>query len=354
MEKPPFEQKFELYSKLTSSTDILTRIDPSRSTTQTSSYAPNPSVDYHIPGQPSIRLNNHAEIYKHLKDEFITERLDKFEPHLWLIAKPDSAHISSLTEHIVRGRNIIISEDPGLHLVWIHDRVFMKPIPKYMFSHAFWKFYLTSAHSSIAEDERRKILRAAVGFLRTYVYPIRHKSDYILAQSDEHRLISQKISFSAFIRFIEAFRIDDGMVSPRYQFGQLRLTRLNFWIRILFFEYAYMKVHGQYGDYAARFYGPFLLIFATFSVLLAAMQVGLASLSTQAMGSWDVLVSVSRWFSIVTLVIVILTISLLMVALAFLGVRESSFAIKKKYIDRRRDPQKIAAMADVEKRSTKK
>jgi hypothetical protein len=42
----------------------------------------------------------------------------------------------------MKRREIVVTEDPRLHLVWIYDRVFIKPLPKYLLSHDFWQIYL--------------------------------------------------------------------------------------------------------------------------------------------------------------------------------------------------------------------
>ena len=82
----------------------------------------------HLPGQPWVELED-ANIGTYLESELVTKDLDKLALQLWPIAKQDSSHISSLTHQIVRSRDITITEKPELHLVWIHNRIFIKPIP---------------------------------------------------------------------------------------------------------------------------------------------------------------------------------------------------------------------------------
>ena len=53
-----------------------------------------------------------------------------------------SANINALHRQRVKGRHIIITEEVRLHLVWIHDRIFVKPLPKYLLSHVFWEWFL--------------------------------------------------------------------------------------------------------------------------------------------------------------------------------------------------------------------
>lgn len=43
----------------------------------------------------------------------------------------------------LRGRSIVVTGNPELHLVWYYDRVFIKAIPEYILSATFWQHYLS-------------------------------------------------------------------------------------------------------------------------------------------------------------------------------------------------------------------
>lgn len=281
-----------------------------------------------LPGDPRISLGD-SHLGKHLLAEFQPDKLNKIAPYLFLVAKQDSTHISSLTHQVVRGRQIIITEDPGLHLVWIDNRVFVKPLPRYLLSWGFWQQYLLSSASPIPENDRMKILPAALGFLRSYSYLIQHRSDYRLATRDEHRLLPARISYAAFIRFAQNLNIGDDSVSPRYHFGELRLSRLNRWSPVLLGMFTYHKVDGQYGSHFARFYGPLLFIFAVYSVLLSAMQVVLGVQSfTPSDASWASFARVARGFAIFTLATSVAFASGLLFVLVAMAGHETLFALK--------------------------
>lgn len=66
-------------------------------------------------------------------------------------------------------------------------------------------------------------------------------------------------------------------MSTRYCYGELRLTRLNFYAPLLLGKLHFEQVHGQYGDFFGRLYGPLLFAFAIVSTILNSMQVALAS-----------------------------------------------------------------------------
>jgi hypothetical protein len=52
----------------------------------------------------------------------------------------------------VRGRRVTITEKPALHLVWFYERVFVKPLPKYLLSHAFSEHYSLSPLSLVGGE----------------------------------------------------------------------------------------------------------------------------------------------------------------------------------------------------------
>jgi hypothetical protein len=250
MDDPPFKASKELYKKLATTNDgtsVTLRRSKARGTAEGSTDTTKEHFDSSLPGRPQLSLSDKEGIIKFLKDELLTPDSNEFSPYLWLLAKQESEHISSLTHQVVQGRNIVITEDPELHLVWRYDQVFLKPIPKCLLSHAFWEFYLGGNSVTIEEELKQNIAKAALGFLRSYAFLIQHKSDFLLAadKSNNTLLVPGKVSFSEFVGFISSFkRITDDNVSPRYQFGQLRLTRLNFWSKVVLRRFAFRRVGG--------------------------------------------------------------------------------------------------------------
>lgn len=284
-----------------------------------------------LPGQPNISLYD-TQMASFLGNELLPRRLDSIGRHLWLIAKQDSTHISSLTHQLVRGRKIVVTENPELHLVWFYDQVFVKPLPKYLLSYTFWQYYLDNKASAIHnEQERYAVLQAARGMLRSYSYLIQHKSDFLLATDGRHQLLPRKLRYAEFIRFITVCQsaITDADVSPRYRFGELRLTRLNFWSKILLHQVNFSKVHGQYGARFAQYYGPILFVFGGLSVMLSAMQVALAAQPLLYKGNAKhVFVQVCWGFSIWAMVLAVILMGLLLFVFCFLVFRETIYAVR--------------------------
>lgn len=193
-------------------------------------------------------------------------------------------------------------ENPHLHLVWYYDRIFIKPIPPYLLSHAFWQYL---------EYADQDLLRTAAGFLRTYAYLIQYESDFKKAQSSELRLIpkddgEKEITFERFATFIATFaKVDDAQVTPRYHYGELRLSRLNLWAPVLFGKLTFHHINAQWSVFLTKFFAFALAAFLVLTTILNAMQVELAIQSiSNTSDSWNVFAQVSRWFSVLVLLAV--------------------------------------------------
>ncbi|KAK6373531.1 hypothetical protein LTS17_008023 [Exophiala oligosperma] len=232
--------------------------------------------EQHLPGHPRISLRNVPLSTSFLERKLCSEELDRMAPHLWMMSLNSSTNISPLHRQLVKGRDIVITEDPMLHLVWLPDRIYVKPLPAYLLSFVFWDHYLLGRSLPLTQRSRDRIREAALGYLRTWSYLVRHESDLFLAQ--KFHLIPSSISWAQFCAFTSLFdAIADADVSKRYAFGELRLTRLNLYCKLFLGK---MRLHRfpatTYGTYFSRFKTPFLFVFAVLSVVLNAVQVGLA------------------------------------------------------------------------------
>lgn len=282
-----------------------------------------------LPGQPSVPLNDLVRTQKFLHDDLWSENLEKMAPRLWIMTTMSSANISPLHRQRVKGREIIITEDAHLHLVWIHDRIFIKPIPRYLLSHTFWETYLDPGQGLLG-DAQNQLRAAATGFLRTYRYLIRHESDFHIAQQDSLRLVPKDTDWTSFCHFTsDLAHVEDSAVSGRYCFGELRLTRLNLYAPLLLRKFYFEQVHGQYADYFARLYGPILFVFAIVSMVLNSMQVALAADQLMA-PHWTTVCQVSRWFSVLSLVGTAVIAVCFMVLWLWMVVDEWVYTLRKK------------------------
>lgn len=321
----PFGQAEELNSEL--------RIIKEDKTTARLSRADGSSANALL-GNPFVELEIDA-IRGHLQSTISTTKLDKFAPHLWLVATPSSSSISPLHKQKILGRDIVITDTADLHLVWYHSKIFLKPLPKYLLSHAFWKFVFDKSISPDTLDQTDSLYRATLGFVRTYTHLIQSDSDFRIALS--HGLLPETTTLGRFAAFINCFKdLPDSLASPRFHFGELRLTRLDLWSPFFLGQMHYFNMSRQYDQYFSRYFQPVLFTFGTFSVLLSAMQVALASEPEPLTpgDGWRIFISVSKWTAISTILIVVLIVLWLLATLLFKLLRELFYALDTIFVKR--------------------
>ncbi|KAF1828603.1 hypothetical protein BDW02DRAFT_643366 [Decorospora gaudefroyi] len=186
-----------------------------------------------------------------LTDNLLSDDLERIATHLWIMTTTSSANVNPLHHQRVKGRLIVVTEDCRLHLVWIHYHIFIKSVPRYLLSYAFWETHLDQKPGSL---------------------------NFRIAQQDRLRLVSNDIDWASFRQFTgDLSPIEDAAVSRRYCFGELILARLNFYAPLLLRKFYFEQVHRQYGDYFTRLYCPMLFVFAAVSAILNSMQVALAA-----------------------------------------------------------------------------
>ena len=269
-----------------------------------------------------------------LRQELDPHTLNMIHARLWLVAKRSGSHIDALHIQLIKCRNIVIAEDPGLHLTWYYDRIYIKPLPRYLLNYDLWETHLfpmprgPSTSPNFEISALSPICKNALGYLRSYSFLIQHDSDFHIAQRSN--LIPQDITYQKFRAFIRPFKsIPDSAVAPRYMYGQLRLSRLNYAVRILQpssmggkIVIYYQERYWQTGQYIRRFRTPLLFVFAALSLILSAMQVGIAASSlgtreafTQA--SWGFSVAVIMFIFILGVLCVLGILGLLLLQLSF-------------------------------------
>lgn len=239
-----------------------------------------------VPGYPHISLKDRVRLTDFLWGEFCSDDVDRMAPHLWMMSQQSSANISPLHRQRVKRREIVVTEDPKLHLVWMYDRIFIKPLPKYLLSDNFTRKYLLSSSSLpspllLRPNQKTEIRAATLGYLRTYSLLIRYESDLRIAQDKNLCLVPREMCWPQFCNFTRQYlpTTSDADVSERYRFGEIRLTRLNFYSKFFLRKSAYQRMYSSYGAYFSRFYGPLIFIFGSLSTQLSTMQVLVGSQS---------------------------------------------------------------------------
>lgn len=172
-----------------------------------------------LAGYPNIKMNDANSVLKFMEADMCSEDVDRIANKLWWVSKQDSKSISSLHRQIVKGRTIVITEDPKLHLVWFYGRIFVKPIPHYILSPVIWQ-------NSMKRLEKHDYIRkAAMGYLRTYTYLVRSEVDFRIAQDPNLHLVPDDFTWDKFCYPMSGFiNIDNKDVSGCYSYGEIRLT----------------------------------------------------------------------------------------------------------------------------------
>lgn len=225
-----------------------------------------------IPGEPLVALDNEDAVSDFLERELSTSRLKTLYKLLFLVS--NRRNISPLHHQRLKGRDVLITERPDLHLLWYYERIFIKPIPKCLLSYTFWTTQLQSAK----DPRRRELQMEAYGFLRTYTELIVHESDFNLAR-DLGLLpqLPEPVTWESWCLFSRGFRpLRDRHVALRYHYGEIRLTRLNA-LHTITRGCNYQQMHHNYSTFLSGVGAPFLFFFGAVTVLLTALQTGLAA-----------------------------------------------------------------------------
>lgn len=117
------------------------------------------------------------------------------------------------------------------------------------------------------------VYQAVYGFLLSYAHLIEYSSDLEIAKA--LGLVNKDIEWKAWQRFrasvMDHLAYRD--VHDRYEYGELRLGRLDQICRMKFLELSYFNVHRDYLSYFGDNYMTLVALFALVSVALSAMQV---------------------------------------------------------------------------------
>jgi hypothetical protein len=238
---------------------------------------------------------------------------------------------------------VIVDEDPRLHLIWHQDKIFVKPIPPYLLSRAFWEY---------VQEADGALCRAAAGFMRTYAFLIKHDIDFRKATSPKLALIplviaSHQVTFEDFSDFISHFeRLSDESVCPRYSYGEIRLTRLNHLTRLILHKWSYFHLRWGLADTLGNFLAPFFTLFAVLSILLNCLQVELGVQNVVSEGIWPTFLGMSQWFPVFVILLVFSLLASVALFLILILLKEGLFSLKVLRI-RRKGKSKARSLSSV-------
>lgn len=273
-----------------------------------------------------------------LEKEMEVHELDEIDGWLWMVGVKNN--VRPLHHQKVLLREIIPTDQSRLHLVWFDRVVYVKPLPDcllhYDYVHGMIRDYKDLSEKDLGrlgpERERRpEYLRQAItGFLRSYCSMVQSKTDLKVAQ--DLGLLKSDLDWAAWSAYRKSIlestkppKNKDPDVTRRYQFGELRLGRLNLVYRITFRGIVYFTVHKEYNTYFQQYFSLFIAAFAIVATVLTAMQVlvGIA---------WapSLVVDVSYWFGVVAMIVILACLAPVLVLFVVLFWWNVVYALSKK------------------------
>lgn len=244
-----------------------------------------------------------------LTKDLCLARLNAIHDWLWVVGRPMPPR--PLTAQLVHRRDIIVTEDMNLHLVWSKGCMFLKPLPRYLLDPTFWKKHLTppgkpfvtlcpksqnkSPHTERDEEFGRNILKnlsacekelasSAAGFLFSWTALIAHESDWRIAH--DKGLIPSDLLWYQWKSFVRDF-LDPAIRPPsaiyeainrRFHYGELRLGRLNKIYRFSRHHVrGYLFGYTLKSDFFEENFTRLASVLGYIVIVLTAMQVGLGT-----------------------------------------------------------------------------
>jgi hypothetical protein len=225
-----------------------------------------------ITGRPSenVDLANDAP-EKFLQEALNLDRLNRIHGHLWMAGRPMRAR--PLHRYKMLLFEILHTQQMDLHLLHFNDKLMIKPLPEWLLCADFWSKHLC---------HNRKLHASACGFLLSYVWLIVTPLDLKIAH--DMSLLPSFVTWHWWKDMVKDFlghvNINTlAQVNERYQFGDLRLGRINSIYRSRFFfthfVRGYLYGYNRYAVFFQRNFSWIVTMFVFFGLVLTAMQVGL-------------------------------------------------------------------------------
>lgn len=225
-----------------------------------------------VAGEPTSELLHH---------ELVPNRLEEMRQWLKYAGRPMPPR--PLHYQLVLGREIVISENIELHMVWAYgnpSRIFLKPLPNYLLDNKFWSTYiLPDAKTNIIGQPQ--LAAAARGLLFSYTALIAYESDFKLAK--DRGLLPAESTWDTWqamcAKYLEHHTY--ASVSLRYWYGELRLARLDKIASLtsgsFLGGYSRVASPNNYWDWIRQNSAVLTTLLGYVVIALTAMQVGLAT-----------------------------------------------------------------------------
>ena len=336
MMKIPFEQEHELFS--CSATSSSTSSLPSGYGTSNNARVGRLILPvFHQAKDHSLRLidpTKEVDLQTYLEGDLDVDGLNKVHKHLWFAGLPQRAR--PLHHQLMIDRKIMLTERADLHLLWHDDRLYLKPLPDYLLSYGIWE-------AALLKDGI--LFENAKGLLLSYLWLIRQKSDFLIAQSED--LVSKDLTWGHWATFVTAIFSNivsdsfDG-ISPRYLYGELRLSRVNLIYRLCrntrsskTLIRGHFYGYHTYASFIGQNFAWVLTVIVYITIVLTAMQVGLATTELQSSQSFN---RASYGFTVLSIMAPLGIVFVLLIVLLILIVFNLNYAIRKRSITRKSFP----------------
>ncbi|KAH8650907.1 hypothetical protein BGZ60DRAFT_436775 [Tricladium varicosporioides] len=218
-------------------------------------------------------------------------RLDSISQHLWMAGRPQSDPMKKSSLHRLKatGFELVVFEQADMHLLWQNGIIYIKPLPSFLMNFDFWQENLCSRDETW-DARTADIVDGALGLVFSYTWLIRWESDLRIAH--EHGLISKSIDYDHWMSFRSSFlsnfnrnQLPRAWLSWRYDFAELRLNRINLIWRlrprrpfdISSLLRGYQTPYRIYSSFFEKNFGIVIVAFVYATVVLTAMQLGLAT-----------------------------------------------------------------------------
>jgi hypothetical protein len=218
-------------------------------------------------------------------------------------------------------RSIVLAEQIDLHLCLGDATVFVKPLPAYLLSDDFWRAHLCA-------DPR--LHAAARGLLLSYAWLVCSEADFALAR--DKRLLPDWLTWEAWSTLIAHFLAPVDLADAarrgfdrRYRFGELRVRRLNLIYRLApdlrgrFVFAGYFFGEYQFDAYFRRNFSWLLIAFAYTSVVISAMQLGLA---TSLLSGSEAFQWASYVFAVISIIVPVIAVTIIFWVVMFLSIAD--------------------------------
>lgn len=218
-------------------------------------------------------------------------KLDSIYKHLW--SAGSKRNISPLHHQKVLCREIILTERSDLHLVWFGRTIYIQPLRNSLLNEHFFNTVVLPSS---------ELYSTVLGFLYSYTKLIVHESDLELAHG--LHLVDKLVTWKAWFDFRTAVLKSlasgaERQMHRRYDYGEVRLVRLDYIYRLTLRGLSYFTIHREYSTYFTEFFAVGITLFAIVTVALTAMQVVVGIEGVQ-----EALLETSYRFSIAVLVVV--------------------------------------------------